>query len=330
LIKAILNRKRLSLGILYFVVLIVLSFIYSFYLKDHLPHIKKYYRDTSGVIHSVPYSPIEFPPFGTDRGGINMFWKVIGGAKFTIGTVLFVSIIQVIISILLGAILSFSFSPIRKAFTKFAQIFNYIPIVLILYFIMPALNAKFEEGHIVLIVWQLIILICVSVPSLSLYIADEIGLIMKKEYIINAKILGGSKYFIFMKHVWSNLKEKVLLMFFKQCTQIMFLLTQIGLFSIFIGGGSAVEFEVHSFSNEWSGLIGASRLEIFVAPWILLVPLLFLTLSIFIMNMIYKQIEEVIGENKQITNLDQEKKEKKEKKDVSLIDKRWFEIIKQG
>jgi peptide/nickel transport system permease protein len=314
-------------------VLILLSIFYSFYLKDHLPPVKRFYRDSSGVLHSVPYSPIQFPPFGTDRGANNLFWKVIEGAKYTIGTVLIVSAFQLIFSTILGAILSYSFKPIRKTFDKFAQIFYYIPTVLIIWFIIPVLNYKLGVEHkfLVMIAWQLIILIGVAVSSLSLYVANEIDLIMKKEFIVSANVLGGSKFFVFRKHVWPNVKGKVFLLFFQQCSQTMILLTQLGILYVFIGGGRVARDpimgtnSVYSFSNEWAGLMGANRIELFIAPWIVLAPLLMFAISIFMMNMIYKQIEELIEEPKLTVKVEQ-----KEKKNIERMDKSLFEMAEQG
>ncbi|MBP0725472.1 hypothetical protein J5Y03_09750 [Bacillus sp. RG28] len=332
MIKFILTKKRLILGILYFISLILLSFFYSFYLKDHIPPIKRFYRDSLGVLHSVPYSPTQFPPFGTDRGGVNLFWKVIEGAKYTIGVVLIVSVFQILFSTILGVALSNSFVLIRKTFANFAQIFYYIPTVLIISF-LPMASYEWGGVHqfLAIIEKQLIILIGVAIPALSLYVANEIDVIMKKEFIVSASILGGSKFFIFRKHVWPNIKGKVFLLFFQQCSQVMILLTQLGIFNIFIGGGRITNDplmgtnSVYSFSNEWAGLMGANRIELFIAPWIVLAPLFMFAISIFMMNMIYKQMEELMGETKIKVKV-----EKKEKEKVKQIDKNWFEIAKHG
>ena len=333
MIKFILTKKRLCIGILYFISLILLSFFYSFYLKDHLPPIKRFYRDSLGVLHSVPYSPLQYPPFGTDRGAVNLFWKVIEGAKYTIGVVLIVSACQIIFSTILGVTLSNSWALIRKTFAKFAQIFYYVPTVLIIFFILPSATYDLggEQHILAMIEKQIITLICVAVPALSLYVANEIDLIMKKEFIVSASLLGGSKFFIFRKHVWPNIKGKVFLLFFQQCSQMMILLTQLGIFNIFIGGGRIANDplmgskSIYSFSNEWAGLMGGNRNELFIAPWIVVTPLFMFAISIFMMNMIYKQMEELMGETKIKVNV-----EKKEKEKVKQIDKNWFEIAKHG
>ena len=332
LIKFMLSRKRLCFGILFFVLLILLSFFYSFYLKDHIPPIKTNYRDSLGVLHSVPYSPMQYLPFGTDRAGVNLLWKVIEGAKYTIGIALIASFFQIFFSTILGVTLANSFVLIRKTFANFAQIFYYIPTVLILCY-LPMRSYDWGGGHqfLVIIEKQLIILIGVAIPTISIYVANEIDLIMKKEFIDSATVLGGSKFFIFRKHVWPNIKGKVFLLFFQQCSQVMILLTQLGIFNIFIGGGRIADDplmgtkSVYSFSNEWAGLMGANRTELFIAPWIVLAPLFMFAISIFMMNMIYKQMEELMGETKIKVKV-----EKKEKEKVKQINKNWFEIANHG
>jgi peptide/nickel transport system permease protein len=196
---------------------------------------------------------------------------------------------------------------------------------------MASYGSGGADQFLAIIERQLIILIGVAIPTLSLYVANEIDLIMKKEFIVSASVLGGSKFFIFRKHVWPNIKGKVCLLFFQQCSQMMILLTQLGIFYIFIGGGMITNDplmgsnSVYSFSNEWAGLMGANRNELFIAPWIVVTPLLMFAISIFMMNMIYKEIEKLMGETKLKVKV-----KKKEKEKVKQIDKNWFEVAKHG
>ena len=60
--------------------------------------------------------------------------------------------------------------------------------------------------------------------------------LIKKEFIISAKILGGSKFHIAKKHIFPLLKERFWILFGQQITQTLLVMTHLGLFNLYFGG----------------------------------------------------------------------------------------------
>lgn len=52
------------------------------------------------------------------------------------------------------------------------------------------------------------------------------------------------------------------------------------------------DLKVFSLTNEWSSLIGLNKNELLTAPWLVLAPLLFFTISIFVLHLMIQGIKE--------------------------------------
>ncbi|MGM9987641.1 MAG: ABC transporter permease subunit, partial [Bacillaceae bacterium] len=127
---------------------------------------------------------------------------------------------------------------------------------------------------------------------------NEVLLLLKEDYIVSARVLGASRWYLIRKHLFPALRQKVIVLFLQQSSQMMLLLVQLGFFDLFLGGRNqdidmntgAVTYT--SLSNEWAGLIGGDRNEIWIAPWIILAPLCMFALSIFMLNRMVEGISD--------------------------------------
>lgn len=121
-------------------------------------------------------------------------------------------------------------------------------------------------------------------PVIALYVAKEVRKLRTEEFVDAARILGGSRRHIVIKHIFPHLYMTFILVFFQQFTQTLTILLHLGLLEVFFGG--TVQFlgpieEIESYTHEWSGLIGVYFRSLTVNPWIPLVPITFLDLLFF-------------------------------------------------
>ena len=130
----------------------------------------------------------------------------------------------------------------------------------------------------------MVLLVLLVMPVIALYVAKEVRKLRTEEFVDAARILGGSRRHIVIKHIFPHLYMTFILVFLQQFTQTLTILLHLGLLEVFFGGtvtfGGPIK-EVESYTHEWSGLIGVYFRALTVNPWIPLVPITFLGLLFF-------------------------------------------------
>jgi peptide/nickel transport system permease protein len=248
--------------------------------------------------NGIPIDRPPFPPsfrhwFGTDQLGSDLMYKIVQGAKYTIGLAFVISFLRVCVSFVFGILLSFMKRV--KWLTSLNESFYYLPSALICYFLLnPVLkldNLTFVDKAI----FEIIILTLIAIPTTSILIQEEIKIIKSNEFILGAKVIGGNTIHIFIKHILPHLTPRIGIIFMQQVISVLILLAHLGLLSLFFGGKVTIDYgesEIAlSLSNEWSGLVGTYFYQLRLAPWLLLFPVLFFGLTILSFNFILEGIK---------------------------------------
>ena len=328
------HSKRFWIGLSFFGGLVLASFLFTWYGKELYSQTQLLMKDGNGnVSQSAPFNPLLMPPFGSDRSGYNLFFKLIIGAKFTILFVFGICFIQLVLGTLLGSLLAYTPSPVQKFIEKVCKVYFYVPtVILVILFMLPLMVKSEQTGFKeAIVIKQFLILCIVTLPNIILYISQEINLFMKKDYITSSIVLGARKMHLFRKHIWLYLKEILVILFLQQAVQLFTLLIHMGFFKVLIGGRKVVQDEsssaTFSLTNEWSGLIGLNKNELLTAPWIILAPLVAFTISIFVLNFMIQGIKEQL--NKRFMPISQKKHDVavEEKKAAMHVDKFRFANI---
>ncbi|MFL0364663.1 hypothetical protein ACH0BF_16790 [Pseudobacillus sp. 179-B 2D1 NHS] len=271
------------------IILLLISSIYIPFTGDgtHASILRK----EDGTLLSAPYSPIDLPPFGSDRQGTSMFYKVIDGAKYTIFLMTVVSFFQVFLSVFLAGILILWGGYIKRAVYVILDSFNYMPtVILAIIFMMPMMLTNLDKVSLFIMTIQIVFIIVIMSPSLILLIAQEIELILTKPYVVISILMGAGRWHLWKVHVWPSLKAPMVILFFQQCVQTSMLFIYLGFFNVFLGGRVSTEgFEsaetYKSIVNEWSSLIAIYHTELLTAPWIILAPTSMFAFTIFSLNL---------------------------------------------
>ena len=299
--KYIKRDKKFWFSILFLVVLVGLSIGNTLWNGGHIRQVSLQY-DAQGNVEAPPFSPSSKFLLGTDRKGYDLLHLVIEGAKWTIGISAFIAMMRVVLGIFFGVILG---TYVKRGFSKieaFFDSFTVIPTVMIAYFFLQFatsfVNGAETTSFFERASFQVILFIVLALPTISLYIANEVQKLQKEEFIDAARILGGSRRRIVVKHVFPHLYMTFVLVLMQQFIQTLILFLHLGLLEVFFGGtvqfGGMVK-ELDSYTHEWSGLIGVYFRSLSVHPWIPLVPITFFGLTIFSGNMIVRSIEDAIA-----------------------------------
>lgn len=292
--------KRFWISIGFLLILVLLSVGNTIWNDGQIREVTLQY-DAAGNPEVPPFSPSSQFLLGTDRKGYDLLHLIIEGAKWTIGISVLIAALRMIMGVFFGVVLG---TYIKRGFSKieaFFDSFTVIPTVMIAYFFLQSVNSFgsgeetttfFERAS-----FQVVLLVMLATPVIALYVAKEVRKLQTEEFIDAARILGGSRRHIVIKHIFPHLHMTFILVFLQQFTQTLTILLHLGLLEVFFGGTvkffGSVE-EVESYTHEWSGLIGVYFRSLTVHPWIPLVPITCFGLTIFSGNMIVKSIEEAM------------------------------------
>lgn len=283
-----------------FVVLMVGgSLVFNNVFEGEIPQTTLKFDESGNLIGGAPFKPsLEFP-FGTDRNGYDMFFKVLQGAQYTLGAAILISILSFLISFVFGIAGGFRNSRAKYVTQTILTSFYFIPQSIIAYNVLYPLlwetSAGFQTTFTERVMWQIVTLALITVPTTAILISNETREILQKEFILSARVLGGSKFFLFRKHLLPHLKMRLFIIFPKIIIQALLIIAHLGFFTLFFGG-TDVCYEPFCdppkpFVQEWAGMMAMNYKDLFNAWWIFMVPMLFFSLTILSLNGITKGLE---------------------------------------
>ncbi|WP_270182607.1 ABC transporter permease [Alkalihalobacillus sp. CinArs1] len=290
-------------GILVLILLFGGSVFYTIAYDDHIPQTFMLYNEEGNLIDKAPLTPSQVEPFGTDKLGYHLFQQIIIGAKYTIGIALLIACMRMSLSFVAGVISGTYSKKTSRVTSGLVDAMQYIPISLLSYFILRGvlmengMEGTFQYNFWERLIFEVIILTAVAVPTTTVLISNETHSLWQKSYIEGARILGGSKVRILFKHIFPHLWPRMMIIFLQQLINVFILLLHLGLLKLFLGGtifnpDPQLGDEYRSVSSEWSGLIGSTYEFLPYNTWIPLIPILFFVVVILSVNITlegYKQ-----------------------------------------
>jgi len=301
LIKTLLKNPLFIVGFSIILILFVGSLILTQTLHGDIPQKTLLYDKHGQLIDHAPLSPLHYPPFGTDSQGYSLFYRLMIGAKFTIGITLLVAGLRLIFSLLFGLIYGMYFTRWSGFLPKIIDAFSYVPMTLLAYILLSpvimenGVTNQFEYSFAQRMGFEIAILTVIAIPTASLFFGNETKHILKQEFMAGVKIMGATRLHILRKHVLPHLTPKIWIHFAQQMIQVLVILIHLGLLKLFFGGTSVAfgfdETEYTSVSGEWSGLIGSSFNELTTTPWFPFAPLIMFTITLISMQLILKALQ---------------------------------------
>jgi peptide/nickel transport system permease protein len=300
--KGLIKDPYFIIGLSIIFIIFALSIIFTFVLHGKIPKMILLYNAHGELVDKAPLSPLEYPPLGTDREGYSMFFRLIIGAKYTIGITLIIAFLRLLISLVFGLIYGNFFIKFSRYVSKIIEAFNYVPTTLLAYILLApvilenSVTNQYQYSSSQRIVFEIVILTVIALPTTSLMIGNETNYLLKEEFITSVKLLGGTKLYILKRHVLPHLVPKLWINFAQQIIQVLVLLIHLGLFHLFFGGTNVYYglegAEYSSQSGEWAGLIGTSFFnDLSTKPWIALDPLIMFSITLISMQLVLKALK---------------------------------------
>ena len=171
---------------------------------------------------------------------------------------------------------------IQEIFPGMLRSFYYIPTLFIAFILITPVNivivsnADRLDPNISFAFYQVLVLIFVALPTLSLYISSEVDEFMKQDYILSSQLLGASRFHIIKNTYESCYLINLFVLFMEHIVQSLILVIHLALLDIIIGGIQMRELydgalKPVSLSNDWAGLIGLNRYEMNLSWWIIFI-----------------------------------------------------------
>jgi ABC-type dipeptide/oligopeptide/nickel transport system permease subunit len=236
--------------------------------------------------------------FGTDHRGIDVLSLLLNGMKYTLGFTLVVVLCRFLIGIPLG-LLGGSSRLAHRVVQIMQLTTSSVPAIILL---LPAMYSFYLLLYMDTLIpgdeWKrnlftLLMFGCISFVGfapIARQVADRTRFYVGKDFVVAARTLGASRLGITWRHVLPNLRAELFYMFLSELVQVMFLLGQLAVMGIFLGGANILDLEDGmptvrvSPSGEWCAMIAYGSRFIQFHPQILLGTALFFTLTVVIIK----------------------------------------------
>lgn len=308
---------RFWIGITFLSVLMIVSIGYTVFFDGYIRELTMMYNE-KGELEAAPFAPSSKFWFGSDVKGRDLVQLIIEGAKWTVGASIIIAILRVIVGGGVGLLLGMYGKRSFPVISSFFDPFSIVPMVMISYFMLNEV-LTFDSGAEVVplylrVAFQIIVLVCLAVPTVMLYVAQEVKRIKKEEFMLAATVLGGSKWQRLKRHIWPHMLPSFLLLVAQQFVSVLLLLLHLGLLKLFFGGTILFGLDADSVTKEWTGLIGQNFRHLTTHTWIVLIPIAFYSMTILSGNLISNSMQDAIKLGNVRTSKSKGKEIKEEKR----------------
>jgi peptide/nickel transport system permease protein len=324
------KNKKIVISLLFLTVLVIVSLFFN----DNGKMISVLNKNGS-LIGKAPFSPTQVPPLGTDPLGFQMINLLLIGAKYTVLIAVLTSFFRLAIGAVMGIGLTLCPKWVQNSFSRLFSPVNYFPLSLLGIILLAGLifNVPTHQDLIDALYRAFMAILIISLlglPTLIIYFKDLTNQLLSEEHIVASRVIGAGPFYILRRHIWVGIKGSMIIQFVEQIIQVLFLLVQLGLFSMLLGGVIVIpdpmdpsNFNVITRLNEWAGMIGLGYGSFLLDPWLCIDPLIGFTLVIMAFNLLRMGLNEVQNQFKVIDK-------KIIKKEQSEIKDNDFLPISQG
>ncbi|MFI8685104.1 hypothetical protein [Rossellomorea sp. NPDC077527] len=306
--------RRLALPVLVLVAFIAVSFLVPV-LNPGYDEVVDYLSDENGrVIAAPPFTPSEMPPLGSDKLGRNFLLLLLVGAKYTIFAALAIALLRMVLGFFFAVLYTFLPDFVGRLMKGLGESFQYIPLVIIVFALLVPLEGAFHSGVLPsnrYFFIQVIAIAAVTIPSLGIYLGEEMKLFMKSEFIQVSRTMGAGRFHLFKQHLLPQFRRHSIVLFSEQVSQTLALLIQLGILHMCLGGLKIANFGImesipvyFSETNEWAATIAINIQQIFLRPMLVVVPLTLFAILILCVNSISATLRRSLieGEGTKVKN----------------------------
>ncbi|PWC18485.1 ABC transporter permease [Brenneria corticis] len=213
--------------------------------------------------------------FGTDHVGRDLFTRVLYGSKLTIQATVLAILIAAVVGLLLGVFSGFSGGKVDAALMRIVDVTLAIPALLLALAIVTAIGFGTLQVAIAVGVG--------SIPAFARTTRSEVLKVKALPFVEAARLCGTNWLMIIWRHILPNSCGPV----------VVLVILEFGGAVLAVAALSFLGFGAQPPAAEWGTLISEGRGYLMTAPWVSLLPGLFVALVVFSLNHIAKTLEEL-------------------------------------
>ncbi len=221
------------------------------------------YEQNVGLYNSAPSAAHWF---GTDDLARDMFVRVWEGARISLFIGLTAAVIDLIIGVLWGSIAGLSGGRIDNIMMRIADVLTAVPYLLVVIILLVVM----EPG----LVPMIIALSITGWVNMARIVRGEVLSIKNQEYVLAARTLGANQWHLIKRHLIPNAMGAILVTMTLTIPSAIFTES----FLSYLGLG------VQAPTASWGTMASEGNKALTSAPWRLLFPALFISLTIFAFN----------------------------------------------
>lgn len=242
---------------------------------------------------------------GTDHRGIDLLSLLLNGMKLTLGFAASIALCRFLFGIPLG--LWGAGSRAGRGFIRVLQLVTAsVPALILLYPVLIGFYRLLNLGMVLpdqewkRTLFSLLLFASASflgIASVADQTAERGRFFLAKDYVAAARLMGAGRLRIARRHILPALAPELLYMLLSEWVQVLFLLGQLAVLGIFLGGSETVNLEdgmpliQQSPVGEWGAMISYGARFIQFYPHILLGAGLFFIVSVAVLKFFLAQLQ---------------------------------------
>lgn len=263
------NRTKIPHISIFTLFLIVMGCIFSKFIINHNP----IYMD----VYNINVPPNEVFWFGTDSMGRDIYSMIWHGGRISLFIGIFSTLISTFIGIVYGSISATAPKKIDNIMMRFTEIILSIPSILLIVFI----ESIFKSSNPITIS---IVIGITSWITIAKVIRAEVRQIRNSEYILYAKIAGGSFFYILIKHLLPNFIASIMFIVVNNIGHAILLESTLS----FLGVGLPIEI------ISWGSMLTLAQEALLSNRWwIIVIPGFFLITTLVCITSVGNYIREI-------------------------------------
>jgi peptide/nickel transport system permease protein len=277
--------------------LLLLVILFGSAIAPHTMNDLGIFKDVTGpdgVVHKIttPFPPSADNWLGSDANGRDLLSIILRGARITVTFAVAVAVVRIVVGLPLAYLGSLMPRTVGWLNEKASLAFTTVPAVLI----VALLSGIFNISDAFTPAQNLTIMSCltalVGLFPTAFVLQQKFETLLKSPFMEGQRAIGTGKWRILRKHLLPHLSAYVTVLFVSEIAQVLWLVAQLGVLYVFIGGAIQQEGTPPSmrFPEEWAGEIGASFRIFRAHPMVVLWPVISLSLAILSFNMLAEGI----------------------------------------
>ncbi|KIL39697.1 hypothetical protein SD70_18210 [Gordoniibacillus kamchatkensis] len=273
------------------IALLLLVAVFGGWLKPHgISQQDKINLIPTTVDGKLKYEKPPFPPgtkfiFGSDHRGFDMLSLLLNGFKYTMGTALALTLLRFCFALPWG-LWSGVTGRTSGALRTLQWVISAVPAFL---FLFPPLygmyfglrlnfGAKANPQHLLTFtVLYFAMIAFLGIFPLAYQIAQRAKYYNEKLYVEASRLMGGGVLHTMRRHLMPGMRLELMFLFLTEFVQVLFLIGQLAVFHICIGGSETLEWDLFvdyfipiTTTGEWTALIAYGSTYIRLYPWIII------------------------------------------------------------